>query len=150
MKIKQLGGSNSNAHKIICLNTKKQFDTIKEAGEWCSAFPENISQACQRQGACGTHPDTGEALYWCLAEKYTETVQREFELNKNKLIKKRIAKIKQVQQLDLKTNEVLATYKSCAEAAQIVLQDKTKSKGISRCACGDRNHAYGYKWRYIT
>lgn len=52
-----------------------------------------------------------------------------------------------VLQIDLKTNKVIAEYKSIAEAKQKVSPD-TKSNNIGQCCKGLRNKAYGYKWEY--
>ncbi len=144
------GANNSQAKAIICLNTKQKFDTIKQASEWCHSFPENISKSCKRKNSSsGAHPITQEPLYWCLEKDYNNNIQKEFEANKNKLINKSIAKIQKVEQIDVNTNEILNTFENCREAGQILFNDSSKGKSISRCAKGERNTAYGYKWRYV-
>lgn len=65
-KVKQgtgLGGDNSNAKQVLCLNTMECFDSCKEAGEWCGCT--TISKACRcAQATAGRHPQTGEQLFW--------------------------------------------------------------------------------------
>ena len=151
MKTKQQGGTNSNAKAIRCLNTKQLFNTIKEAADWCNGIPENISQAAKRKGSSAMHPETKEALYWCLEKNYNKNIQLQFEENKNKLISSRRAgsTIKQVAQIDVVTDQVINIFNSCVDASINLFGNKDKHKGISRCALGDRKTAYGYKWRYL-
>lgn len=150
MKTKQLGGNNSNAKAIVCLNTKQHFDTIQLAADWCNGIPENISQACKRQGSSAIHPQTQEALYWCFEKNYTDEIQQEFDTNKNHLINaKRAGPVRKVAQIDLITGQIIEIFKNCSVASEQVFGTKTKHKGISRCASGERKSAYGFGWRYV-
>lgn len=63
---------------------------------------------------------------------------------------------KQLFMLDKKTEEILKTFKSVAEAAQYCINNslsKDNIKGISahisQCCNGTRQTAYRYKWKYI-
>lgn len=149
MKEKQQGKNNSMAIGVICLNTKQFFNTLQQAADWCNGYPNNISNCCKgKYKFSGEHPITKEPLYWIYQKDYSKEKQEEFDNQKNLLYKRKSSKIKAVQQIDLKTNEILNEFENCTIAAEIVLQDKRKYKGISRCATGERNSAYGYKWRY--
>lgn len=53
---------------------------------------------------------------------------------------------KQVQQIDKNTNEVIAVFKSAAEASRAV---EAKGNNISAVCLGKWPTAYGYKWRYV-
>lgn len=53
---------------------------------------------------------------------------------------------KKVAQIDMRNNEIIFTYQSCADAAR---QLNLKGNSISRCANGTRATAFGYKWKFI-
>lgn len=57
-----------------------------------------------------------------------------------------VRKEKPVKQIDMKTNEVVAIYKSVQEASR---QTGIKSPYICNCANGKQKYAKGYRWRYI-
>lgn len=159
MSTTRQGKNNSQAKAIICLNTKQRFDTIKQAGEWCHSFPENISLSCRKNkyGYSGIHPISHEPLYWCLEKNYSSDIQENFELNKDKLLNRTITKIQKVAQIDLDTNEILNIFENCKEAGRFLFNNNlnskdlnSKGKHISKCARGECNKAYGFKWRYIN
>lgn len=60
----------------------------------------------------------------------------------------RKSKQKQIQQVDLKTGEVLGTYSSILEASRAT---GVKNNSIGQCAKGHPkyNHAGGFKWLYL-
>ena len=61
--------------KVICLNTKQVFNSIKEAGEWTKVktAKSNIGACCKgTRKYCGKHPITGEKLEWMFYEEYLE------------------------------------------------------------------------------
>ena len=151
MKNKQQGKNNNNSKSIVCLNTQQIFDTIQSAADWCNIAPENISWSCKKlEYHSGKHPETNELLFWIFEKDYTPEIQLWFENNKDKLLaKKTPGEIKKVAQININTEEIINIFNNCTEAAEILFNDKTKHKGISRCALGQRNKAYGYKWRYI-
>lgn len=53
---------------------------------------------------------------------------------------------KEVAQIDMKTNEVVAIYKSVQEASR---QTGIKSPYICNCANGKQKYAKGYRWQYV-
>ena len=55
-------------------------------------------------------------------------------------------KIRRVEQIDLQTGEVIATYKNASEAARAI---KTAATSISAVCRGERNKHRGFGWRYI-
>lgn len=68
----QLGDKSSRATKVICLNTKQVFNTVKEAGEWCGLKScSSISACCNnKRKVAGRHPETGEKLKWMYLKDY--------------------------------------------------------------------------------
>lgn len=58
------------SRQVICINTGKVFNTLKEAAEWSGQKShQNISAVCRGlRNFAGTHPETGEKLSW----KYVE------------------------------------------------------------------------------
>ena len=61
---------NHKVRKVKCITTGKEFNTIKEAGEYYKIkYSTNISKCCRGvQKSAGKHPVTGEKLVW----KYVE------------------------------------------------------------------------------
>lgn len=56
--------------KIICLNNKKVFESLKEGREWCVGGSK-ISEVCKgKRKSAGKHPETGEPLKWMYYEDY--------------------------------------------------------------------------------
>ena len=53
---------------------------------------------------------------------------------------------KKVAKIDIKTNEILATYDSIALAAR---ENQCDASGISKVCRGIRNTTKGYKWKYV-
>lgn len=149
MSSTRLGKNNSQHKEVICLNNMKKFDTIKEAGEWCHTFPENISACCHGKTTySGLHPETKEKLFWCFADDTIDEKYQQYLKLKDEYQNKRNYKQKKIQQFDLDGN-FINEYNNCAEAAIQVFQDSSRRKGISRCATGVRAKAYGYIWKYI-
>ncbi len=56
---------------------------------------------------------------------------------------------KAINQIDMKTGEVLSTYGSVVEAAE-ALGKRNKSANIGRCANGKYKHSCGYKWEWCN
>lgn len=77
--------------------------------------------------------------YWTHWEQKIHTQQIEALVERSRI---RCSKI--VQQIDIKTKIIIATYNSVAEAYKI-----TKIRHISSCARGEHNHAGGFIWRYV-
>jgi very-short-patch-repair endonuclease len=61
--------SKGNKTKIICLNTREVFESIREANKYYRA--SNISSCCQgKYKYAGKHPTTGEPLQWMYYKDY--------------------------------------------------------------------------------
>lgn len=57
--------SKSKSKKVVCINTGKTFNSIKEATEWCNLKGQGIiHQIKGKQKTAGKHPVTGEKLVW--------------------------------------------------------------------------------------
>ncbi len=65
-------GAKNNGRKVICLNDKKIYGTIKEAITAVNLKQENnIMLVCQgKRKVAGKHPETGEPLKWMYYEDY--------------------------------------------------------------------------------
>lgn len=69
-KGKQLGDSNPNAKKIICITTMKIFNTINEAREYYKCNPKNMPACCKGKiKSCGKLKD-GTPLKWMYYNEY--------------------------------------------------------------------------------
>ncbi len=55
---------------------------------------------------------------------------------------------KKVNQLDLKSGEIIKTWDSIGDAAEGVRGDRTKYHGISHTLNGGQNQAFGFGWSY--
>lgn len=77
---------------------------------------------------------------WC--NKYELSI---IKIKKEKPNKKRLEK--PVAQIDIETNEIIATFKSTIEAAKSL--GKKKSSHIIEVCKGKLKAAYGYKWKYM-
>lgn len=65
--------NNPRATKVICLNTKEIFDTLKQAGEKYNIQKGNIVSNCiNNKLSAGKHPETGEKLVWRYYEEYIQ------------------------------------------------------------------------------
>ena len=69
---KPRAGARHNGRKVICLNDKKIYNTIKEAITAVNLKQENnIMMVCKGQrNYAGKHPETGEPLKWMYYEDY--------------------------------------------------------------------------------
>ena len=54
--------------------------------------------------------------------------------------------MKPVHKIDIKTNKIIDTYESCAEAGRSMGK---QSSPISETARGKYKQMYGFKWQYI-
>ena len=65
------GSRNPSAKKIICLNDKNIFDTVKEASIYYNAS-RNVISGCLtgKRKSAGKHPVTGEKLHWMYYEDW--------------------------------------------------------------------------------
>lgn len=65
--------------KVICLNTKEVFDSIKQAQK---SYPDakSISDCCRHIArSSGTHPITQEKLKWCYYDEYVNLSDEEIQ-----------------------------------------------------------------------
>lgn len=66
------GGKNPFSQKIVCVETKQVFDTVKEAGIWCG-LKDGTSISHHLNGSrksAGKHPITKEKLHWMYYKDY--------------------------------------------------------------------------------
>lgn len=56
---------------------------------------------------------------------------------------------KKVNQIDVKTDEIINTYNSMTEAYTAVTKRNSGKCNISRACKGERKTAYGYKWEFV-
>ena len=69
-------GENPNAKKVVCVETGKVFDSMKEASEWMGhAGHSKISACCNgKRKTAGKHPLTGEKLHWMYLKDYESLI----------------------------------------------------------------------------
>lgn len=67
-KVIKHGGDHPSAKKVVCLETKQVFGTIKEASKWCHGNIKAFLSGATK--SAGKHPETGEKLHWMLYEDY--------------------------------------------------------------------------------
>lgn len=129
------------AKKIICINNKEIYTTIKEAGEKYKKYgvsEQNIGKCCKGERRyCGRFED-GTPIQWAY---YNENQQ--YELDKNVDMYK--GNSKPVAQYDNKMN-LISMYESAREAERIT---GIGYKLISRVCNGERKQTHGYIFRFI-
>lgn len=63
----------NNCKKVICITTKKIFNSLKDAGDYYKCDSGDISRCCRGiKKTCGKHPITGEPLHWMYLSDYEE------------------------------------------------------------------------------
>lgn len=71
---------NGNYTKVVCLNTKQQFDMMKDGAEWGNTDTSSIVACCKgKYKFTGTHPETGEKLTWRYLSDYQKMSEEEIE-----------------------------------------------------------------------
>ena len=70
LRIINLGSNNPNYRKIICITTGKDFDCLREAGEWYGIKSiSHITSCCAgKRKSCGMY--NGQKLQWMYYEDY--------------------------------------------------------------------------------
>lgn len=64
------GKESPTSRKVICITTNKEFDTLKEAGEFYKCHRSGIGKCCQgKQKSCGVLND-GTRLEWMYYDEY--------------------------------------------------------------------------------
>jgi superfamily II DNA or RNA helicase len=69
---------NFNRKRIICLNTKDIFGSIKQASIWCnlSSYGSITQYLSGKLKSAGKHPETGEPLQWMYLEDYEKMTNK--------------------------------------------------------------------------
>lgn len=99
----------------------KEFGTIKETAEFYGCDKKVVSKACRENGVQIT--PSGEKTREILG--------------------------KPVKQIDLKSLSVIQVFPSASNAAQVVFNDREKSRNILACCEHRQKTAYGYGWSYV-
>lgn len=105
----------------------KEFESLKDAGEYCNRDKANIHVAIKSGNLCAN-------LYWCYKEEYNpdkSNLKKNYKLNKK------------VKQICPHTNETIKIWCSVSEA-----QRNLKINNISGCATGKHKTAGGFIWKY--
>ena len=73
-KSKNVGKNNGSARQVICLNTLRVFDTIRDSAKWCGlCSTDGISKCCRGlQVTCGKHPILGSKLRWMYYDEWLD------------------------------------------------------------------------------
>lgn len=58
------GGLSPMAHKVMCLNTQKVYDTMKVAAESCGVSASGISLCCSNEAQYAGRDENGFPLFW--------------------------------------------------------------------------------------
>lgn len=131
----------SNAHKVICLNTMKIYNTIADAKTQTGI--STIEHCVNGEQLSAGTDEYGNKLYWYTyqGENYDyklKLIQMKSESEKASRICKPVRCIE--------TGEI---FSSTIEAGKA--KSKTNSfNSVSRCCRGERKTAYGYHWEFIT
>lgn len=76
-KGKYCGADSSRAKKVVCINTGKMFDCIRQAQEWLG-YKAGIGACCRgERKTAGKHPETNDKLYWMFYEDYLKLQEEE-------------------------------------------------------------------------
>lgn len=88
-KGKNIGSSNGNSRKVICLTTGEIFDCLSDGHKKYNILLTDISACCRgRKKSAGKHPETGEKLIWMYYEDYVcQNDNGELIFDKTKLVK---------------------------------------------------------------
>lgn len=80
--------------KIVCLNTREVFDSLKDGALWCNlkGFTAIGEQIRGKRDTAGKHPITGEPLKWMLYKDYLKTSEEKIQeiLNYKKYGRKKV------------------------------------------------------------
>ena len=149
--IKNSGKNNCNAKQIICLNTKRRFDTIRQASKFYNVDDGSLCKACKgKQISSGFFND--ERLAWMYYDEYLNTNDNEIieRIRKAQLYidRKDIPRAKNI--ICITTEKVFITIKDGGTFYKI------DTSGINNCCNKKRNYAgklsdgTKLKWKYIS
>lgn len=134
------GDKRYQAKKVICINTKEIFNTIKDAALAYSKYKANevnIGKCCNnKRRYCGRFED-GTPIQWAYYD-----ASKEYCLKDD--VDKYVGNIKKVIQYDKDLNYI-ATYESAREAER---KTGIGYKMISRVCKGERLHTHGYIFKF--
>jgi hypothetical protein len=116
------------------LTVLNKYTSAAEAERLTGIDRGSISKCCLGKAI------TAGNFYWCFESDYDQYTVRE----KSTVLSREVP----VEQLDIKTNKVIAQYKSFSEAARVL--NIASGAHIGHCCAGHRKTAYGYKWRYAN
>ena len=116
---------------LAILNT---YPSAAEAERRTGIDRGSISKCCLGKAI------TAGNFHWCFEIDHAQYTIRK----KSTVLSREVP----VEQLDIKTNKVVAQYKSFSEAAHAL--NIASGSHIGHCCAGHRKTAYGYKWRYIN
>ena len=119
------------AHKVICLETKQVFNTVKDAEEWCGKT--GVSDCCR--GRCKT---TG-GHHWMYLEDYEKATAKEIENRIRQANETKYLGRKKV--ICLETNQVFGCTKDAEKWC-----GKT---GVSKCCRGITKTCGGLHWQFL-
>lgn len=80
------GANNYKAHKVICLNTRKKYDTIIMAEQDTGVNRNVISEACRGNSKHGGFDQDGSPLFWVYYNDYTRMTEQEIQNKMNEQI----------------------------------------------------------------
>ena len=122
---------NKIGKKVVCINTKKIYETLSEAQQDTGA--NHIGDCCKRKILTSGKDKDGNGLIWRYLEDYDENEQ--FIIQPQKRSK--------TQVLCIETNKI---YNSAKEAERKTGVDSTS---IGRCCNGVRKSAGKYHWQWV-
>lgn len=132
ISIANRGVNNSQAHKVICLETKEVFDTIEEADRKYNIPKGSISSCCRKERK------VAKGLHWMYYEDYINSTIEEI----NKLLKS-LPTGNKAKVVNLTTNKL---YNSIKEASKGTGNHRDR---ISKCCRGIISHTKGQHWAYL-
>lgn len=116
----------------ITLNIIQEYYSISEA-----ALDMNVTHSAIKRAVEGQNQSC-QGYFW----RYKGDIDKKFS------IKEEVKKAKtKINQIDLETGQIIATYDSQADALR-ALNKNPKSGGISSVCRGNKKSAYGYFWQY--
>ena len=123
--------------KVVCLNTKIEYESITYAAKCIGTSLSNIICACSGKDFSAGSLSNGEKLVWEYEENYSGMTLND--------IYKKIDRANNFQVVNLSTKEVFINA-SCAAQHY----GKSGGNNIYQAIHGRSKSAYGYKWQYLN